>query len=133
MVVKGDEARGRKMSKDHIIVLLACSYMGEKLKPLVISNNARARCFRGLASPCLPVMYVSNRKAWMTSEVFLQWLDQLNNIICAEGSFILLFINNCAANLDVIRSNVKLVFLPPNTISKLQPCDAGIIQNTQLH
>lgn len=113
MVVKGDEARGGKKSKDCISVLLACSYRGEKLKPLVISNNAKVCCFRWLASPCLPVIYVSNKKAWMTSEVFLQWLDQLNNKMCAEGRFILLFINNCAAHLDVIHSNVKLVFLPP--------------------
>ncbi|KAI0242354.1 hypothetical protein LSAT2_013946 [Lamellibrachia satsuma] len=37
---------------------------------------------------------------------------------------ILMFVDNCGAHPDVKLSNIKLVFLPPNTTSRLQPCDA---------
>ena len=50
-----------------------------------------------------------------------------------ECCSILLFVDNCTAHPDVLFSNVKLVFLPPNTTSKFQPCDAGIIQATKMH
>lgn len=134
MVVKGDEAKGGKKSKDRISVLLACSAAGEKLMPFVIGNSAKPRCFRGLGSTlCLPVMYAANKKAWMTADLFQQWLDKINSKMNAEGRSILLFIDNCTAHPDVVRSNVKLVFLPPNTTSKLQPCDAGIIRNMKMH
>ena len=33
----------------------------------------------------------------------------------------------------MVRSNVKLVILPPNTNSKVQFCDAKIIHNVQIH
>ena len=46
---------------------------------------------------------------------------------------ILLFVDNCTSHPDVICNNIKLVFLPPNTTSRLQPCDAGIIQNMKMH
>ena len=44
-----------------------------------------------------------------------------------------MFVDNCAAHPDVQLSNVKLVFLPPNTTSRLQPCDAGIIAAMKAH
>lgn len=69
----------------------------------------------------------------MTSDLFEKWLDKLNSKMISESRSILLFIDNCTAHPDVVRSNVKLVFLPPNTTSKLQPCDAGIIQNVKMH
>ena len=58
-------------------MLLTCSGAGEKLRPFVTGNSARRRCFRSLASPLfLPVTYASNRKAWMTSNLFQEWFDK---------------------------------------------------------
>ena len=134
MSVKGEEAKGGRKSKERITVLLACSAEGEKLRPFVIGHSANPRCFKGLASlACLPVTYFSNKKAWMTAELFQQWLDKLNSKMKCEGRSILLLVDNCSAHPDIQFSNVKLVFLPPNTTSKLQPCDAGIIQATKMH
>ena len=90
VVVKGDQASGGKKSKDRISVLLACSAAGEKLKPFVIGQSARPRCFRKLTNPlCLPVMYESNRKAWITSNLFKQWLN--NKMVIYHS--ILLFVD----------------------------------------
>ena len=134
LAIKGEEAKGGKKSKERVTVLLACSAIGEKLTPLVIGHSTNPRCFRALGrSPNLPVTYTSNRRAWMTSELFKVWLEKLSNKMKSEGRSILLFIDNCSAHPDVVSSNVKLIFLPPNTTSRLQPCDAGIIQNVKMH
>ncbi len=45
---------------------------------------------------------------------------------------ILLFMDNCGAHPHLELSNIELAFLPPNTTSKLQPMDAGIIQTTKV-
>ena len=116
MVLKDDPRKGIKTSKERLTVLLVCSATGEKLKPMVIGHSLNPRCFRGVDKALLPVTYRSNRKAWMTSELFREWLEHLN-----------MFVDNCSAHPDVQLSNMKLVFLPPNTTSRLQPCDAGII------
>ena len=103
-----------------INVLLACSAEGRKLKPFVIGRSANQRCFRRLASTaCLPISYSSNKKAWMTAELFQQWLDKLNCKIKRDNPCILLFIDNCTAHPDVQFSNVRLAILPPNTTSKV--------------
>ena len=46
-----------------------------------------------------------------------------------RGRRILLLCDNCPSHVAVsCLSNIKVVFLPPNTTSILQPCDQGIIQ-----
>ena len=106
--------------------------MGEKLTPLVIGRSANPRCFRGVTA-CLPVTYAANKKAWMTSDLFQSWLNTVNINMKRENRSILLFVDNCSAHPHVVRSNVILVFLPHNTTSRLQPCDAGIIQTVKMH
>ena len=69
----------------------------------------------------------------MTSDIFESWLDKINSNMAAQCRSIVLFIDNCTAHPDVVRSNVKLMFPPPNTTSKLQPLDAGIIQNIKIY
>ena len=119
MVIKGDPRKGIKTSKDRITVLLACSAAGEKLTPLVIGKAANPRCFRGVDKALLPVTYRSNRKAWVTSVLFSEWLERLNAKVKAQKRNILMFLDNCGAHPKLQLSNIKLVFLPPNTTSRL--------------
>ena len=132
MVVKGQDYAGVKTSKDRITVLLCASATGEKLKPLVIGRSAKPRCFQGLDMALLGVDYKFNKKAWMTSTIFTEWANKLNNKMKILQRNILMFVDNCSAHPPIQLSNVKFVMLPPNTTSRLQPCDAGIIQAVKL-
>lgn len=129
MCFKDEKCHGGKNSKDRVTVLLAANMDGtEKLKPLMIGKSAKPRCFKNIKS--FPMIYRSNRKAWMTSEVFHEWLKLLNNDMARQNRKILLFIDNCTAHNNTSNlSHVKVEFLPANTTSKLQPLDQGIIKN----
>ena len=63
-------------------------------------------------------------------EIFADWLNKLNKSMKISNRNILLLIDNAGGhnvNSDLNLSNIKIVYLPPNTTSKLQPLDAGII------
>ncbi|GFX83746.1 uncharacterized protein TNCV_350101 [Trichonephila clavipes] len=49
----------------------------EKITPLIIGKSAKPRCFKVINS--FPTKYRSNKKAWMTTELFNEWLVQLNS------------------------------------------------------
>ena len=133
MVLKGANTSNGKLAKERVTVLLAASAAGEKLKPLVIGKSANPRCFSRCKRDQLGVVYEANRKAWMTSEIFTRWLRRLNNQMSLQSRNILLFLDNCGAHPSIELSHVKLYFFPPNTTSRLQPMDAGIIQTVKLH
>ncbi|GFT30587.1 tigger transposable element-derived protein 6 [Trichonephila clavipes] len=96
----------------------------EKITPLVIGKSAKPRCFKGINS--FPTKYRSNKKA----ELFNGWLVQLNLDMKREKRHILLFLDNCTVHNNApTLSNGKLPFSPPNSTSKLQPLDQGIIHN----
>ena len=68
----------------------------------------------------------------MTANLFFSWLQRFNAYISRDPDqkFVLL-VDNCAAHGSAytlsILSTVIVKFLPLNTTSKIQPCDAGII------
>ena len=80
----------------------------------------------------LHVKYFSNPKSWMTSEIMKELLNKLNRKMRNQGRHIILFLDNPGCHPSDVKdsySNIKMVFLPPNTTSRLQPLDAGIIKN----
>lgn len=132
LTFKDEKCHGGKLSKDRITVLLACNMDGsEKLKPLIVGKSAKPRCFKGVKS--LPTIYRSNKKSWMTTELFNEWLISVNRDMKKAKRKILLFLDNCTVhNNPPPLDHVKLIFFPPNTTSKLQPLDQGIIQNFKI-
>ncbi|GFU84010.1 tigger transposable element-derived protein 6 [Trichonephila clavipes] len=127
---KKEKCHGGKHSKKRLTILQAVNMDGsEKITPLVIGKSAKPRCFKDINS--FPTKYRSNKKAWMTTELFNKWLISLNSDMKREKKrHILLFFDNCTVHNNAPPiSNVKLQFFPPYSTSKLQPLDQGIIHN----
>ena len=76
--------------------MLCCSATGEKLKPLVIGNAARPHAFKqnSVTPDNLPVTWEHNKKAWMTTAVSEDWLNQLNEKMKKNKGRIILFVDN---------------------------------------
>ena len=90
---------GLKKNKARISILFACNSSGtEKLDLIFIGHAQQPYAFKKAKPEQLGVHYFNNTKAWMTSSIFSTWLTSLD-----------------------------LHFLPPNTTSRIQPLDAGII------
>lgn len=124
---KGRECHGAKQSKERLTILQCTNMTGtDKLPLLIIGKSKQPRCFKGVKT--LPVEYDSNAKAWMTRIIFKGWLKKLDKKMKSNGKKIILFVDNCSAHTDLpALTNVKIMFLPANTTSKLQPLDQGII------
>ncbi|KAL3286521.1 hypothetical protein HHI36_001026 [Cryptolaemus montrouzieri] len=100
-------------------MMVAANMSGTIKKLLIIGKSKNSKCFKNVRS--LPVDYESNRKAWMTSDIFIKWVRN-----CDREEKILLLVENCPSpNLRLEKHNFH--FLPPNT-SVLQPMDQGIIR-----
>ncbi|XP_054706706.1 tigger transposable element-derived protein 4-like [Uloborus diversus] len=133
LMFKGESCAGGKMSKDRLTVLVGANADGsEKLPLLVIGKSKNPRCFKNVKS--LPVNYKSNKKSWMTSELFEEYVRKLDLSFHKKSREVLLFVDNCPAHpkLKNLKS-IKLEFFPPNTTAKLQPADQVVICNLKVH
>lgn len=134
LVYKDDKCHGGKRSKERISILACANADGtEKIKLLVVGKAKSPRCFKNVRS--LPGEYVAQRRAWMTGEQFVLWVKQMDAKFRKKNRKILLLIDNCPSHPKNIQglSNIKIVFLPPNGTSKLQPMDQGIIKVMKQH
>ena len=101
---------------------------GEKLKSFVIGKSVKPRCFKNIYFKVIPVCWNSNRKAWMTRDLFSQYLRDLNQQMRRQHSRILLYLDNATCHTNATLSRDTLKFFPANTTSVLQPLDQGVIR-----
>jgi DDE superfamily endonuclease len=99
----------------------------------MIYHAQNPRAFEGISKATLPLYYRSNKKARMTQCLFEDWFN--NCFIpevekyCDEKDIafkILLILDNAPGHpphLGESHPNIKVVYLPPNTTSILQPMD----------
>ena len=126
--LKGERCAGGKFSKVRLTGLAAGNAIGEKLPMLVIGKSKSPRCFKGVKS--LPCQYKAQQKSWMDSEIFTEYVRKLDALFLNQGRKIFLIIDNCPAHPEVENLEaIELVFLPPNTTSKTQPMDQGVIRS----
>jgi hypothetical protein len=133
LAAKGDLCKGGKFSKERLTVLLCSSAVGEKLKPLVIGKALKPRAFKHIRVESLPVTWKSNKKAWMTSGLFLEWLQSLNAMLEQQGRRIALIMDNAPCHCFPELTCIKFIKLPANTTSITQPLDHGIIRNFKVN
>ena len=84
----------------------------------------------------LPVSYYWNKTAWMQVFIWNDYLKKLDAQMRLQNRKILLLVDNAPVHIvdeDVNLTNVTVHFLPPNTTSHLQPCDAGIINSFKVN
>ena len=81
--------------------------------------------------------YRNNAKAWMLITIFQEWLREFDRQIAQKhgGQRVLLLLDNCTSHKveNLALPHVEIHFLPPNTTSKIQPIDAGIIISFKKH
>jgi len=133
-------ASGHKLRKDRVTALVGTNWSGtHKLKPLVIGKFAKPRCFHHVPMDTLPVTYRHTKNSWMTSGIFQEWfhhefVPSVRAHLLRQGLPVkaILLLDNCPAHppkesLVSRDGRIRVVYLPPNTTSRIQPMDQGII------
>ncbi|GFU42005.1 tigger transposable element-derived protein 1 [Trichonephila clavipes] len=109
-------ASGHKASKDRVTLLLCSNASGDRmLKPLLINKSLRPRALTGKDLKQLPVHWMANPKAWMTTAIFTEWF---NNCFVPEVEAymkeksmdfkVLLIVDNAASHPELEHLNVQL-------------------------
>lgn len=126
---------GFRAAKDRVTILLCSNASGDRvLKPLVVNQSLRPRAMKYLDLNKLPVYWMANKRAWVTTEIFTEWFHECfvpevrSYMEEKNQEFKALLVLDTAAGYPMLEHpNVQVCFLPPNTTSLIQPQDKGII------
>jgi hypothetical protein len=132
-------SRGKK-SKDQVTLVFTISASGKNELVWCIAKSKNPQYFKKINPKLLCIMYQYNKTKWITGliiEEYLQWLD---NKIRGEQRKVLLLLDNFSSHELRVQlvdrkealDNVRIEWLPLNTISYWQPLDQGIIASFKL-
>ncbi|OWR52859.1 putative Tigger transposable element-derived protein 2 [Danaus plexippus plexippus] len=135
-------AGGLKASKERITLLVCSNASGDHItKPMLINRFLSPRAMKGIDKTTLPVHWRANENAWVTADIFHDWfyncfVPEVENYSKTKNvsSKALLLIDDAPQHpVDLVHPNVKVLFLPANTTSILQPLDQGVMKTIKSH
>ena len=106
--MKTGKCSGGKHSKNRINGLAAVNVVGNKLSAFAIGKAKNPRCFENIKK--LLCRYRSQRKSWMDSVLFEEWVRDVNERFQAEGRKVTLIIDNCLAHPAIENLSHKKLF-----------------------
>nr|XP_012152158.1 PREDICTED: jerky protein homolog-like [Megachile rotundata] len=125
---------GKKIRKDRISIGLCANGNGTHKLPLIFINKYKnPRALRNCNE--LPVIYRSQKQAWMTGDIFREWYEKCFKTSVRQyhleqgiSGKVILCVDNCSSHRGIQNEdNFELMYLPPNTTSLIQPMDQGVI------
>uniref|UniRef100_S4RNI2 HTH CENPB-type domain-containing protein n=1 Tax=Petromyzon marinus TaxID=7757 RepID=S4RNI2_PETMA len=118
----------------------AAAKFPEELHAITVNRSLNPRALKGLSRNMLPVHWTANKMAWMTGQIMEDWFTQHflveSERYCRKENLafkVLLILDNAPGypkHLANINPNVRVLLLPPNTASLLQPLDQGGVVST---
>ena len=79
-------------------------------------------------------IYRYDKKAWMTSNLFTEWLENFERTVRLKKRKVVLLLDNATSyKVSEDIRNVRVHFLPSNRTAQLQPNDAGIVRSLKQH
>ena len=81
--LKNENCVGGKHSKLHLTGITTANAVGEKLPLFVIGRSKKPRCFKHIKH--LPCRYRSQKKSWMDSILFEEWVREVDRRFTKEG------------------------------------------------
>ncbi|GFS45854.1 tigger transposable element-derived protein 4 [Nephila pilipes] len=124
---RNSDTSSYKFLNERVTVILSANMNGlEELQPLVIGKCQIPQSFKYVKH--LPVAYEFNCYAWMTSTIWEEWLKKIDCQMRNKNRKIVLLCDNCHSHTNNVHlTNMKLVFLPKNATSIIQPFSHGVI------
>lgn len=140
---------GRKTPKDRLSALACANADGtHRLKPMLVGKAKKPRALKNIMNN-LPVIYRGNKTAWFTRLLFQEWFHNYfvpsvvkfqleTHGIARDNIKAILLLDNapahpCVEDLVGLDGRIKVMYLPPNTTSIMQPMDQGVIEACKRH
>jgi hypothetical protein len=106
----------------------------DKLEAFIIGKAARPRAFQKNSGAQLGFYYRSNAKAWMTAQLYQDWIRQWDKELEKKKRKILLLQDNFSGH--IVPPGLKAIHVEnfqPNLTAHVQPNDQGIIRCFKAH
>ncbi|XP_069603529.1 tigger transposable element-derived protein 4-like [Ranitomeya imitator] len=116
-----------------LTVALCANLCGDKEPALVVHTDDPPGCARRMDESSLGIWQHTNRRAWMTSEIYRSFLETLNEKMQLQDRKIVLFVDSAPCHDAKKLPHVEVRLLPARGTSWLPPMHQGVVRAFKIH